>query len=133
LADAFLQEMMINSTHDLVDVFGKIDYNPNNNDISKNQFEDSDAKSIHEYLDLELIGHIEETFQCSGMCQNGLFYFSKNITEGIPIKTCLQSIHTRIVSETKGFGTMSTLVGLLALWCFMIHFFIYAQHKEDEQ
>ena len=36
------------------------------------------------YLELDFLGYIEEKFKCSGMCNEGLFYFSRNITYGVP-------------------------------------------------
>ena len=124
-----IEEKAVNSTHNLTDIFGGIDYNPNPNDPSMNQFDPEQGKGnqLARFLELDFLGYVEEKFQCSGMCNKGLFYFSRNITEGIPEKTCLSSIHTHLVEEASGLGGMSTFVALLALWCFGCHFFLYCK------
>ena len=61
------------------------------------------------------------------MCRPGLFYFSRNVTEGPPEETCMTSIHTYLVEEGSGLGGMSAFVALIALWCFGAHFFLYCK------
>jgi hypothetical protein len=43
-------------------------------------------------LNIELVNELEDYFQCSGMCQTSLFYFSQNITLGPPTATCLMKL-----------------------------------------
>ena len=61
------------------------------------------------------------------MCNKGLFFFSRNVTEGPPEQTCMKSIHTYLVENGSGLGGMSTFIGLLSLWCFGVHFFLYCK------
>ena len=49
-----------------------------------------DPKGImDDLLHMDQYAHIEDLFECSGMCQAGLFYYSRPISEGYPEKTCL--------------------------------------------
>ena len=38
-------------------------------------------------------------------------------------------MHTHLVEESGGLGIMSSLVGFLGLWCFILHFFMYAKES----
>ena len=40
-------------------------------------------------MHMEQYAHIEDLFECSGMCEPGLFYYTRPISEGYPTKTCL--------------------------------------------
>jgi len=94
ITDALVTPKLINSTHDLTDdIFPLINYDPDEEDIEDSTtatsiLVDSNTETLR-VVQLEFISFIEEKFQCSGMCHQGLFYISKNISEGIPNKTCL--------------------------------------------
>ena len=38
---------------------------------------------------LDLLEKIENKFDCSGICRAPLFWYSKNMAEGLPKKSCL--------------------------------------------
>jgi len=119
------KELRVNNTHNLTDVFGDMD------ETLDDEFDDED--NLLRLQHLEMLSFIENKFQCAGMCQPGLFYFSRNITEGIPEETCLTLIHEEIVNETGSLSIMSTLLGLVALWCFCVHFFMYGKLPNEEE
>ena len=43
-------------------------------------------------MELEYIGNIEDSMECSGICKSALFYFSKSVYNGYPTKTCMKDI-----------------------------------------
>lgn len=40
----------------------------------------------------DLMLELEEEYDCSGMCNPGLFYYGRNITEGPPKRTCVNAM-----------------------------------------
>lgn len=48
--------------------------------IDKNDY----IAAIKSYFKMDFIESIEEHMGCSGICQNGLFYFTKPTTDGYP-------------------------------------------------
>ena len=41
-------------------------------------------QTIREQRELDLYNNLESKFECSGMCQSGLFFFTKELHEGPP-------------------------------------------------
>uniref|UniRef100_UPI0035C7275F hypothetical protein n=1 Tax=Enterococcus rotai TaxID=118060 RepID=UPI0035C7275F len=39
-----------------------------------------------------LIRYVESTFKCSGICTSAFFYYSNDISMGMPEKTCIEEI-----------------------------------------
>jgi len=85
-----------------------------------------------EYLELETLAEIEDAFECSGMCEPGLFYFSRPISEGMPHETCMHKMVVYLQDNTHGFGSMATINGILALMCFIAHFALYGKQPKKE-
>ena len=68
---------------------------------------------------------MEDEFWCSGMCQAGLFYISKPIQYGPPIRTCLSKLKHTIELTTKPFAVSSLLAAIWCLILFVMHFGLY--------
>ena len=48
----------------------------------------------------ELYRLLEESFDCSGMCEKGLFYLTKPLRYGTPPRTCLKPYAQVLLSYT---------------------------------
>lgn len=44
---------------------------------------------LKHFDEIELYEDLEDEFECSGMCKNSMFYFGRDLADGIPDKTCL--------------------------------------------
>lgn len=70
---------------------------------------------------------IEDEYWCSGMCRAGLFYFSKNIEYGPPIRTCMSKMKQEIDVTTKPYARSAMLTGIWCLFAFLMHFGLYSR------
>lgn len=46
------------------------------------------SEAVEEFLELDFIGSIEGSMDCSGVCKSALFYWEKDIYHGFPEETC---------------------------------------------
>ena len=74
---------------------------------------------------MSLYFKIEDKLNCSGMCQTGLFYFTKDISIGAPKNTCLLRLKESLGDIAKVFGDISIIAGTLCLVLFLLHFCLY--------
>ena len=75
---------------------------------------------------------LEDEFQCSGMCQAGLFYFSRDISEGPPVRTCFSKIKHVIERSAMPFARSTMVTGIVCLLLFFMHFGLYLRPKESD-
>lgn len=75
---------------------------------------------------------IEDDYWCSGMCRAGLFYFSKEIEYGPPIRTCLSKMKHEIDGVVKPYARTAMLSGLWCLLLFFMHFGLYSRPTDEE-
>lgn len=58
----------------------------------KKDFEE--AKPDKEFI--EIVSHIEDKFECSGLCSTPLFYFTQSVENGVPKKSCIVPLYEDI-------------------------------------
>ena len=78
----------------------KVD-NPNLAVLKK--FVDTDSlKLASDYK--SLISYIEKTYKCSGICKEALFFYSLELKEGRPLKTCSEAILESFIPFVASLG-----------------------------
>jgi len=60
----------------------------------------------------EMITTMEERYECAGMCEPGLFYFSKSLDKGAARKDCLRASVEKMAEGTGPAGVVALLSGL---------------------
>lgn len=83
-----------------------------------------DLKNVNMYA------HIEDLFECSGMCRPSLFYFGLPLTMGYPEETCIHHFKEYLDSSAGNFAKASVLTGLIFLFIFFMHFGLYCRDKD---
>lgn len=84
----------------------------------------------HDLKHIEQYSHIEDLFECSGMCRPALFYFGRPISEGYPEKTCLAELKEYLDEGAENFASASVGTAFFCLWIFFLHFGLYCRSKE---
>ena len=74
---------------------------------------------------------MEERFDCSGMCEPGLFHFGVPLDEGPPNKVCLMYMKRWIDSTLIPFGVTSVICAYLSLLIFIYHIVLYCRPVKD--
>ena len=103
---------------------------------SRRQYDDHDPvvaerhvnETIDEYeRELEFYWDLEDYYNCSGMCQTSLFYFSKDLDDGPPKETCLIHLKGFLSGASRSFAITSVLTGVVALFQFFFHICLYSR------
>ena len=87
----------------------------------------ANSEAVEEFLELDFIGGIESSMDCSGICKSALFYWEKDIYHGFPEGTCGIKI---IQFFRRAAGPLKAALGLVAtalLWIFVLHFALYGK------
>ena len=98
--------------------------------------DESEGQLFLDSQDVNLYAHIEDLFECSGMCQPSLFYFGLPISKGYPQETCLLHLKAYLDTGAGNFAKASVLTALIYLFIFFMHFGLYCRdknHGEDNQ
>ena len=74
---------------------------------------------------------MEDQFWCSGMCRAGLFYFSKDIAYGPPVRTCLSKMKHEIDETTRPYAWSAMITGFCCLFLFFMHFGLYCRPESN--
>lgn len=75
---------------------------------------------------------LEDDYWCSGMCRQGLFYFSKELSYGPPIRTCLSKMKHEIDETTLPYAKSAMITGLWCLVLFLLHFGLYSRPTDEQ-
>ena len=113
----------------LRDVF-EMEFVPKNGrDMKKNVVKDGFMM-----LEMDFFEHIESEYDCSGMCETSLFYYTKNVAEGVPDETCLMHVKNNIGDNVRSYGQLSFFSAIISFGLFFVHFFLYTRKElTDEQ
>merc|ERR1712130_375690 len=79
------------------------------------------------------MGDMENNYKCSGMCEPGLFFFSRPLHEGPPTQTCFKKFKQELHDSAEGIAVNSVVTGVFALFIFFSHFSLYCRPQEPEE
>jgi len=66
---------------------------------------------------------IEDSFQCSGMCREAMFYFGLDMnTAGVPKETCLHHAKKYMMENGVPYTIMTVLLAINSFWIFIFTF-----------
>ena len=78
-----------------------------------------DATKFFEDGGMDMLIGFEEKFDCSGYCDMGEYFISKDLKEGRPQKECVEGLLGGFGKKAKPAGYVTIVAGLL-LWVAMI-------------
>ena len=69
------------------------------------------AKPDPEFV--ELAKHIEDKYNCSGLCHKPLFYFTQSVRKGPPLDACLEPLINDLSGSLENLGAAIIITGIL--------------------
>ena len=69
----------------------------------------------------------EDEYECSGICEEALFSFSRSIEEGKP-KSCFQSIKDEVKESMFYLGVSTLVSGTLLLMLFIFNYCLWNKY-----
>ena len=99
----------------------------------KNDIVMNAPKYEFEMLELDLFEKLEENYDCSGMCESALFFYSQELSNGYPVETCLMHLKDNISSNTVHYAQISVFSSIIGLGIFFTHFFMYQVKSETHE
>lgn len=73
---------------------------------------------------------MEDDFNCSGMCRQGIFYFENPTHMGPPSDTCLKHLKETLADTSRPFAVTSIITGVICLFLFFFHLGLYFRPME---
>tara|TARA_B110000285_G_C14755135_1_gene437012 strand:- start:243 stop:587 length:345 start_codon:yes stop_codon:yes gene_type:complete len=85
------------------------------------------------YLKVDIMTLLEDNFDCSGICESSLFYFSKSTLDGYPKDTCLEKMVKYIQISLVGIVPVTRFGAIVLLFLFVLHFTFYGKDMKEEE
>ena len=79
---------------------------------------------------VKFIKFFESQFKCSGLCRSSLFYWSRNVSDGRPVVTCMQYLKDAISSNLTYLGIVSIVAGLLTFFSFLVQYCLWKKYDD---
>ena len=87
--------------------------------------EQDDFAEIEDYLKF-----FEEEYSCAGICSPALFYFYRNVSEGVPEGSCLLSIQDDLKTSLLGVGGAALASGIFLFFTFIFQYCLWRKYDE---
>ena len=100
------------------------------NDKKTGWLADPSRNEINENV-LSIVKTLEETYNCSGLCQKPLFWAHKSVTEGGPQKACIYQLKDDFDGNAVWIGWLLAFMSLSVLTILMCHCGLYFNNDED--
>ena len=99
---------------------GRLDETVSRNFIKDHAEVDPDEK-IEVIIELEFIKFLEDNFECSGMCRDSPFFYTKPFSAGVPKNSCFPSLVSYFNERLLIYALFSIVCGLNCFWLFFLH------------
>jgi len=82
------------------------------------------AKKVENIDDdlVDLLRTLETDFACSGICEPGLFWFFKNVTDGPPMMNCIDGIKKTFAENTTNIGIALIISFFFTFGAFIVQY-----------
>lgn len=72
----------------------------------------------------------EKKYTCSGICSPGLFYYSLDVSEGIPDTSCLLHLKSEITDSLTGIGVCAIICGILMCLTSLVQYSLWCKYED---
>jgi hypothetical protein len=70
---------------------------------------------------VKIIGYFESKYNCSGICTKPpLFYYTLDLSVGIPEATCLQFLKQEIINNILYLGITCIITAFVIFWAWIV-------------
>jgi len=81
---------------------------------------------------IKVIQYFEQKYKCSGICTTALFYYSLDLTKGIPRETCLKSLKEEVGDSMTWLGSCTLTVGVICLLIWFLQYVLWCKFDDGE-
>ena len=79
-----------------------------------------------------LVKSFEKRFDCSGICDTQLFYYTRPMNKGPPTSTCILHMKNAIANNLTYMGMASTMCGLIMVFMWLCQYTLWKRNYYDE-
>ena len=80
----------------------------------------------------QILSFFERKYTCSGVCTPGLFYFSLDLSKGVPKTTCLAYAKEEIGSSLLYSGIAAIICGIFLFILSLCNFALCSKYKDTK-
>jgi hypothetical protein len=80
-------------------------------------------------MGIKVITFFEAKYTCSGICNPALFYYTLDLSEGIPTSSCLQYLKSEIGDRMSYLGITAIIIGVLMMLVFVVQYALWCNYK----
>lgn len=80
----------------------------------------SNATDVSNNSALKLVQYFEQKYACSGICKTPLFYYSLDLSVGIPSTTCLMSLKSEVQQSVGYLGVTGLIIGIIMFFVWIV-------------
>jgi hypothetical protein len=102
---------------------GNVESTENNSDIPKGKAIDTGIK---------ILKYFEQKYECSGVCEPALFYYSLNLNKGIPSTTCLSYMKEEVGDGLKYLGITGIVTGITMFLIWIFQYALWRKYDDEE-
>ena len=73
--------------------------------------------------------YFEDLYQCSGICESPLFFYSLPLSEGKPDQVCLLHLKDEVQNNLSYMGIASIFAGLVMMFTFIFQYCLWADYE----
>jgi len=81
---------------------------------------------------IKLLTYFEGKYKCSGVCNPGLFFFSVNISFGIPQTNCLGYAKQEIGNNMNYLGITAIVVGGILFFIWIFQYCLWRKFPDED-
>jgi len=96
-------------------------------DFAKKFYAQSMYGDIESYLTF-----FEDEYACAGICEHALFYFTRDVKDGIPPTSCLESISDEMKTSLLGVGGAALASGIFIFFTFIFQYCLWRKYEDDD-
>jgi len=93
----------------------------------------SQAQKVEELSDdfIDLLKVLENELNCNGICQPGLFWFLKPVTDGPPGQNCVEGLRDMFKKNTTNIGIALIISCFFTFCAFIVQYGLWRKNKSD--
>jgi len=81
---------------------------------------------------VNLVKLLESDFACSGVCNPGLFWFFRPVTDGPPVNNCITGIKSTFAKQTTNIGVALIISFGFTFLAFIVQYGLWGKRKDTQ-
>jgi len=100
---------------------------------SKNYTNNANVQKVEELSDdfVNLLRILEDELNCNGICEPGLFWFLKPVSDGPPDRNCIEGLRDMFKDNTTNIGIALIISCFFTFCAFIVQYGLWRKSKSD--